>query len=90
MLKLRAGDAVLYPTTDYHRVEPIRSGVRRVALFWIQSMVRDAERRQILTEMWMTLDYLYQQQPVAQVNDNPAFKLLNKARSNLVRMWAEV
>ena len=89
-VKLTAGDAVLYPTTNYHRVEPVTRGVRRVALFWIQSMVRDPEQRQILTEMWMTLDYLYKLQPPEKAHENEAFETLKKARANLFRMWAEV
>ena len=65
-------------------------GVRRVALFWIQSMVRDPEQRQILTEMWMTLDYMYKLQPPDQAHRNKAFETLKKVRANLYRMWAEV
>jgi PKHD-type hydroxylase len=62
-VKLGRGDAILYPTSNFHRVEPVTRGVRRVVLFWIQSMVRDPQKREILTEMWVALDYLYNLQP---------------------------
>ena len=85
-----AGDAVLYPTTNYHRVEQVTRGVRRVAVFWIRSMVRDAEQHQILTEIWMALDWLYQQAPSGHAHENQTFEILKKTRANLYRMWAEV
>ena len=89
-VKLDRGDAILYPTSDYHRVEPVTHGVRRVALFWIQSLVPDPRKREILTEMWVALDYLHKLQPPEQAKDNKAFATLSKARENLLRMWAEV
>ena len=89
-VKLDRGDAILYPTSDYHRVEPVTHGVRRVALFWIQSLVPDPRRREILTEMWVALDYLHKLQPPDQSKDNKAFMTIAKARENLFRMWAEV
>ncbi len=89
-VKLDRGDAILYPTANFHRVAPVTRGVRRVALFWIQSLVRDPQKREILTEMWVALDYLYKSQPAEQAKDNKAFRTLDKARSNLFRMWAEV
>ncbi len=89
-VKLDRADAILYPTSDYHRVEPVTRGVRRVALFWIQSLVRDPQKREILTEMWVALDYMHKLQPPEQAKDNKAFATLSKARENLLRMWAEV
>jgi PKHD-type hydroxylase len=34
-----------------HRVEPVTSGTRRVALTWIQSLITTAEHRELLFEM---------------------------------------
>jgi PKHD-type hydroxylase len=90
-IKLGPGDAVLYPTTGYHRVEPVTRGVRRVAVCWIQSMVRSEEQRRILTEMWIALDWLHGGTEVAaDAARQHAFLTLEKARANLLRMWAEV
>ena len=88
-IKLAAGDAVVYPTTDHHLVRPVTRGVRRVAVCWIQSLVRGTAERQILAETWHVLDELYKMQPADKLNDNPAFKALSKARLNLLRLWVE-
>lgn len=50
-IKLAAGTAVAYPTTLLHEVRPIRSGTRRVAVFWLQSFYRDSEIRQIVADL---------------------------------------
>lgn len=50
-LKMPAGDAVVYPATTMHRVEPVTAGTRRVALTWIQSLITTAEHRELLFEM---------------------------------------
>lgn len=88
--KLSAGDAVLYPTTGSHRVEPVSRGDRRVAVFWIQSMVRDAEQRQLLGDMWMALDQLYRSNSPHEAEKSAAIKFAKKARANLHRMLADV
>ena len=49
--KLPAGDLLLYPATTVHRVEPVRSGERWASFFWVQSMVREAERRALLFDL---------------------------------------
>lgn len=88
--KMNPGDAILYPTANYHRVEEVTRGVRRVAIMWIQSIVPDPEKRQVLTDMWMALDWLHRQIPPGAATDNKTFMTLDKARSNLYRLWAEV
>ena len=50
-VKLPAGDLVLYPSDSLHRVEPITRGAREVAVFWVQSLVRDSSRRRTLFEV---------------------------------------
>jgi len=44
-VKLGAGDLLLYPATTRHQVEPVTGGTRLAAIFWVQSMVRDAAAR---------------------------------------------
>ena len=47
-VKLFAGDLVLYPATTLHRVAPITRGARWACVFWVQSMIRGAEQRDLL------------------------------------------
>ena len=57
-IKLPAGAAIAYPTTLVHEVLPIRSGIRRVAVFWLQSFYRDSEIRQIVADLRASLTML--------------------------------
>jgi len=48
--KCKAGSALIYPTGLQHRVEPVTSGTRRVALCWATSLIDDFfMRNQILS-----------------------------------------
>ena len=44
-VKLPAGDAIIYPSSSLHRVQPVTRGARVAAFFWVQSLVRDAGSR---------------------------------------------
>ena len=84
-VKLAAGDLVLYPGTSVHRVEPVTSGVRLAAFFWIQSMVRDAERRTLLFELDGAIQRL--------AKDAPGHATLVDFAGvyhNLLRRWADL
>src|SRR5687767_6343713 len=50
-IKIPAGDMVLYPGTSVHRVEPVTKGARLAAFFWIQSMVREDAKRDLLFQL---------------------------------------
>src|SRR3546814_1657970 len=45
--KLPAGAAILYPANSLHRVAAVASGRRDVVVGWLQSLVREADRRRI-------------------------------------------
>lgn len=47
-VKLPAGDAVVYPSTTIHEVTPVTSGVRLVAITFIESQISDETRRNLL------------------------------------------
>ena len=84
-IKLPAGDLVLYSATTVHRVEPVTRGERLASFFWLQSMVRDDGRRQLLHDMDLNLMQLRQQQ-----GDTEPVIALTGTYHNLLRMWAEV
>src|SRR3954471_20522251 len=50
-LKLPAGHMVVSPSTALHRVAPVTRGERLVAVGWAQSLVRDANRRELLFDL---------------------------------------
>jgi PKHD-type hydroxylase len=81
--KGRAGDAIVYPADTLHRVTEVKKGVREVAVFWIQSLIRDAGQRRILFDLKSVLDVLDQSpQPPPHVD------ALRRSYFNLIRMWA--
>ncbi|MFG5775548.1 Fe2+-dependent dioxygenase [Comamonas sp. J-3] len=85
-VKLNAGDAVLYPGTSIHRVEPVTRGERLASFFWIQSMVRSDEQRRLLYDMDQHLMRLR-----SQVGEtDPAIVGLTGTYHNLLRLWADV
>ena len=84
-VKLPAGDAVIYPSGSLHQVAEVTGGERLVAVAWIQSMIRDPQRRQILYELNQAREKLLVISP-----GNSETRHVDHAYINLVRMWAEV
>ncbi|MCC3405253.1 MAG: Fe2+-dependent dioxygenase [Microcoleus sp. PH2017_10_PVI_O_A] len=83
--KLDAGSMVVYPTTTLHRVEPVTEGERLAAVSWVQSLVRDAHKREILFDLDTVRDTLFQKS-----GKTAEFDLLSKSIANLLRKWADV
>ncbi len=83
-VKLEAGSAVLYPASFVHRVENVTSGIRLAAVTWIQSLVRDAARRDLLYQLAQARDSLSQVAPAER-----AKSLIDQVYVNLVRMWGD-
>jgi PKHD-type hydroxylase len=83
-VKLPAGDAVLYPATTVHRVEPVTRGSRLASFFWIESMVRGNDQRKLLFDMDMSILSLREAH-----GDNPATIQLTGCYHNLLRLWAD-
>lgn len=84
-VKLPAGHAVLYPSSSRHRVAEVTRGARLVAVTWVQSMVRDPDRRALLFELSGAREALLRDAP-----DSTATKQVDKSYVNLLRMWADV
>ena len=83
-VKLPAGDMVLYSGGTVHHVSPVTRGVRQAAFFWVQSMVRDDSRREILFELDSTIQQLGHTGA-----DHGACVRLAGVYHNLLRQWAD-
>ena len=84
-VKMPAGGAVIYPASSLHDVAPVTGGERLVALFWMQSYVRDPARRELLFELNQAREFLLKERPDEEVSG-----LVDKSFANLMRMWADV
>jgi PKHD-type hydroxylase len=84
-VKLEAGDAILYPASSLHRVEPITRGERVSSFFWIQSLIRDDARRALLFDMDMAI----QRAARTLGQGDASIVALTGTYHNLLRMWAE-
>jgi PKHD-type hydroxylase len=83
-VKLPAGDLIVYPSDSLHRVEPVTRGARLAAFFWVQSLVRDAQRRRLLLELDGGI-----QQLSASGAEREALLRLTGVYHNLLRQWSE-
>ena len=83
VVKGEAGSAIVYPSTTLHEVRPVTSGVRLVAVTFIESLIRDEAKRTLMYEL-------------NEVAVLEGLKLswqnrvrLEGVRYNLMRMWSE-
>jgi len=83
-IKFPAGDMVLYPGSSVHRVEPVTKGVRLAAFFWVQSMVREDAKRDLLFQLDRALQQLGRDVP-----QHAAVVQLMGVYHNLVRLWSD-
>ena len=84
-IKLDAGSVVFYPSSSLHSVLPVTAGTRLVAVSWIQSTIRDADKRQLLYELNQAREILIKEQP-----GSLACNKLSNSFNNLVRRWVEL
>lgn len=84
-IKLAAGSLVIYPGTSVHRVEPVTRGHRLACFFWVESMVRSQEQRQLLFNMDNYLRHLRS----TAGETNPGVIGLTGTYHNLLRLWAD-
>ncbi|WP_030007405.1 Fe2+-dependent dioxygenase [Picosynechococcus sp. NKBG042902] len=82
--KLPAGTAIAYPSTSLHRVNVVTKGTRLVAVGWVQSWIRDAQKREIVFDLDVSRRSLF-----AQSGKTTEFDLLSKSVANLLRLWSE-
>jgi PKHD-type hydroxylase len=81
--KLNAGDAIIYPSTTLHRVNPVTSGSRKVALTWIESHIPQASQREILFDLDCARKDIMEHH-----GKTGAFDRITKTHANLLRQWA--
>jgi PKHD-type hydroxylase len=85
-IKFAAGDAVIYPATSLHRVEPITRGSRWASFFWTQSMVKDDGQRALLYGFDESI-----RAARSKLGDEDATVLaLTGTYHNLLRRWVEM
>ena len=83
-IKLPAGDAIVYPASSLHRVEPVTRGARVAAFFWVQSLVRDEAQRRTLLQLDTAIRQL-----TASGAEATTVKQLTGVYHNLLRQWSE-
>jgi PKHD-type hydroxylase len=84
-VKLPAGHLILYPATSLHHVRPVTRGARVSSFFWVQSLVRDDDRRSLLFDLDLAIQRLGRDYP-----DHPSAVQLTGVYHNLLRQWAEL
>ena len=85
IIKLPAGDAVLYPASTRHQVTPVTKGERLVAVTWVQSLIKNHEQRDLLYQLSKTREKMLRKDPTSEDT-----KRIDNIYVNLVRMWSEV
>ncbi|MEO6800710.1 MAG: Fe2+-dependent dioxygenase [Rhodanobacter sp.] len=83
-VKLPAGDLIVYPSSSLHRVAPVTRGARLASFFWVQSLVRDDNRRRLLFELDASIQTLSRTGA-----DAAAVLQLTGVYHNLLRQWSE-
>lgn len=83
--KLDAGAAIAYPANTLHEVRPVTQGARYAAVFWVQSHVRDAAKRELLWDLDTAKRDIFGRE-----GKSKAFDAVSRSHANLLRMWAEV
>jgi PKHD-type hydroxylase len=83
--KLAAGDAIVYPATSLHRVEPVRKGARLAAVLWAQSVVAEASEREMLFDLDVARRAMFEAH-----GKTREFDLITKTHANLLRRWSRL
>ncbi|HET7395980.1 MAG TPA: 2OG-Fe(II) oxygenase, partial [Gammaproteobacteria bacterium] len=84
-VKLPAGGAIIYGSSTIHEVLPVTRGTRYAAITWVQSLVREEQRREMLAELAELARWSRSVAP-----DSAEAMMATKTRANLMRMWAEI
>ena len=88
-IRLAAGDLLLYPAHAIHAVAPVTRGGCLASALWVQSIIRDAQQRQMLYDLDQTIQGLGQGLGQGSGGAPEGLVALTGHYHNLVRMWAE-
>jgi PKHD-type hydroxylase len=81
--KLKAGEAIVYPSDTLHEVEPVTKGERLVAITFIQSRIADPFRRNLL----FNLNEVAALEGLNMSHEN--YTRLQLVQAQLLRYWGE-
>jgi PKHD-type hydroxylase len=84
VVKLEAGDTIVYPSSSLHRVTPVTRGARIASIFWIESLVGDEGERALLFDLDQAIQQLTPLVPAG----NAHLLELTGVHHNLLRRWA--
>ncbi len=84
-VKLKAGDAVVYPSASLHSVSTVTRGYRLAAISWIQSMIPDSNIREQLYHLDQSIQNLHQSD-----NHKSELNRLSNVYHNLIRHFAQL
>lgn len=85
LIKLEAGSVITYPSSTLHRINPVTRGVRLVAVAWVQSVVRDPAKREILFELDQARRSIFDKD-----GKSKEFNRITKSYTNLLRQWSDI
>jgi PKHD-type hydroxylase len=76
-IQLLEGDVYLYPSTQVHGVTRVGSGERIVLVGWVESMVRDHDKRALISKLHAMVENPEERQAVS----------IQSVREELLRRW---
>lgn len=82
--KLEAGSVIAYPANSLHQVTPVTRGARYAAVIWVQSLVRDASKRELLWDLDNAKRQIFGKE-----GKSVTFDAISRSHANLLRMWAD-
>lgn len=85
-VKLRAGQAVVYPSSSLHKVTAVTEGQRIAAITWMQSMIPDISLRQTLYQLDESIQSMIAKESV----DRGELDQLHNVYHNLIRQFSQV
>ncbi|NKB63836.1 MAG: Fe2+-dependent dioxygenase [Gammaproteobacteria bacterium] len=84
-IKCNAGDGVMYPASSRHQVREITKGMRLVAVTWMQSLVPEPDKRELLYQLYQARETLRHDDPQSVTTQQ-----VEQSYGNLVRMWSRL
>jgi PKHD-type hydroxylase len=84
-VKLKAGHAVVYPSSSLHKVTAVTKGKRLAAITWMQSLVADVNLRTTLRELDISIQNLLSQNTA----EREDLDRLHNVYHNLVRQFSQ-